>query len=143
MTETERRTSITPDGLVACADTGEPMAWNEHAKNYTHAGRCSYGRTHRHLELTIHAKVPCGMECDCMVYEQPGDPGIGAVESWVDDCAERKRLTDSELAAEYWRVSPCQFRAYTLPDGQRVEVSERSILERFATLPHAVDAEYQ
>lgn len=61
----------------------------------------------------------------------------------ADMYTDRKRLTDPELAAEYWKQaeSAATIAAY---GGQPIRASRKiTILERFATLPHASANGYQ
>lgn len=92
------------------------------------------------LELTVYAKEPgrYGREA---TYHSPD--GLWAYpESHVDGYAAAKRLTDTELAAE-WHANESEAWLYLNrhPDHFKVDHAERleeqeSILRRFATLPH-------
>ena len=150
MTETEQRTSITPDGLVSCSDTGEPMAWNEAARNYTHAGRCSYGRAHRHLELTIHPpnRMP---GVDAHRWEMDA---YWKVEDLEREARIAKLLPEACLAAELWAALALSAQAdaklemgigpvLALGVVAEDELERSIVLRRFATRPHARSSDYE
>lgn len=96
------------------------------------------------LELTVYPPIP---EC-------PQQSGWGyARDDWFDDRAkernltEQKRLTDAELAAEYWseekNLGDVRDWIKTLPGYQVLEpvLLDRVLtLHRFATLPHYDEA---
>lgn len=91
------------------------------------------------LELHIYPKHP-----DADAYR------VGGYYSPYCLVSEDKRFTDAELAAEYWRQSLAgcihpvdSFRGYTGVEVRGPSSARIETLRRFASLPHASDADYE
>ena len=60
------------------------------------------------------------------------------VREMADNMSQQKRLTEAELAAEYWRANALGWMHEDAGEFTRAEQhsTESSIFRRFATLPH-------
>ena len=91
------------------------------------------------LELTVYPMVNCGGPCNCDSYVMPDGDVIG-VEAVP---ADRKRFTDAELAAEYWKAAEAA-TFVTARGGKPIRTGKRlATIHRFATLPHASENDYE
>jgi hypothetical protein len=124
----------------ACADTGEPMHWNEAAGKTTHPGKCVMSRDHRHLELTIHPPAPYmpGVLATWNEFDAWKQERAAERDAWVG-----KLFPEAELAAEYWRAKAAGTQRLTWPNGVPTFEDEADIIERFAARQHAASSGYQ
>jgi hypothetical protein len=103
------------------------------------------------LELTVWARNENYPGASNVVYEHP-DGLVAVGDLFVDAEAHEKRLTDAELAAEYWALYSeyvrgasnllhCQER-YMEAAGKSFQEADLKcrVLHRFATLPHFDEA---
>lgn len=95
------------------------------------------------FELTV---FPSEQECSCCgpIFTMPDGEVVRAYQA--DNMARQKRLTDAELAAEYWRsredfvciVEGIRWESmcdeWRLGEGSAID--RKFTLESFATLPH-------
>lgn len=90
------------------------------------------------LVLTVYKRCPDHADrggCDYWVPADMHGPDVGYGE-WVR-WEEDKRLTDAELAAEYWAACAVVERAIRGGSGFVIPLArERNTMERFATHPH-------
>jgi hypothetical protein len=90
------------------------------------------------LELTVYQECT---NCDELDRHYIADSGIYF---WAaENRAHEKRLTDTELAAEYWKQESCVTTVEAMGGTPRRTLAALQTLERFATLPHASDTNYQ
>lgn len=93
----------------------------------------------RPLELRRFRRCGCGEWCDVYVDADIEGPDVaeGNAEVFYEDRA--KRLTDAELAAEYWQA--CAVLSTVLNLNEEYDLHDEAAmyattLERFATHPH-------
>lgn len=83
------------------------------------------------LELTVYPHVEDG-GIDCIEDSE----GTLRTPRELNGLADYKRLTDAELAAEYWRDAR-EFLTRANSAGERLDrIARWATLHRFATLPH-------